>query len=189
MNLVKIGEGFQLPSTIDLSILDDLPVYIHKYGSPQPPKGTFHWMTYHNENDITGDIAFARNCGQFFPEVAAYAKDYLENLLGSNLLASRVNFMKTTGDITPHTDEGRTCCINIGIRNTDAADTLFHLPDGTLERHVVEPGSAYLVNVSNTHSVKATRPVERLLITYGFGMTFDQILNIISPRISSLASA
>jgi len=174
--MIEIGTGFKLPESIDLSTLNKLPIQVHKYGDPQPSKDTFRWMSYQNEGNISGSIDFARDCGKFFPEVANYTVEYLSNLLDMHLSPNFVNFMKTNGNITPHTDEVRKSCINIGIENTESAITRFYIND-THKDYCVKPGSVYLVDVSKTHAVHSTNNITRLLITYGFVQTFDQIYN------------
>lgn len=173
--LVRIGTDFVLPTTINLSILDEIPVVVHKYGDPQPPKDVFRWMSYKNEGDVIGNIDFARDCGKFFPEVADYVVGYLSELFNMKFSGDYVNFMRTTGDIVKHTDEARKCCINIGIQNTNTASTRFYNSDNTYTDYTVIPGNAYLVDVSKPHSVHSSDNSTRLLLTYGMTYTSEQV--------------
>ncbi len=181
--MVKIGSGFQLPSSIDLSILDTIPVMVHKYGDPQPDKGTFRWMTYVDEGNYSGSIGFARNVSTFMPEVAEYVVDYLSGLMDIKFEPGRVNFMRTVGDVVPHRDEGgRVSCINIGVRGGPNAITRIGVHDNheTFEAehidHIVEDGCAYVLDVSRLHAVKAVNKEPRLLLGYGFGVQASAVL-------------
>lgn len=180
--MIKLGSGFQLPSSIDLSLLDRIPVLAHKYGDPQPSKETFHWMEYHQGSE--GSIGFARDTGTFMPEVADYVVSYLSTLVDIKFDLARVNFMRTVGDVAPHTDEGgRLCCINIGVKGGPNAITQigtnndYPTFDAEHTDYVVEDGCAYLLDVSRVHAVRAINAEPRLLISYGFGVTADKILS------------
>ena len=180
--MLKIGSGYQLPAGTDLSVLDRLPVHVHKYGDPQPDNQVFRWMQYASSTPDEGYIAFARNLGNFMPEVARSVADFLESKMDIQIDVHRVNFMKTVGYVGPHRDEVRTSVINIGIQNTDAAFTRESLDNDydtfetEYEDTMVEIGSAYVVNVQNVHAVIPRSMKERLLITCGFGVTYDQLL-------------
>lgn len=172
MKYLHLADDFFLPPEIDLSILDTIPVVVHKYGDPQPNLDSFYWMTYSNEGNVIGEIGFARKCGTFFPEVATYVVNYLKGLTGINLDPARVSFMRTRGNILPHTDEARACCINIGIRDTESARTSFPKNNTSI---VMKPGSVYLIDTSSCHEVLELVPKERLLISCGFGVHFSKI--------------
>lgn len=133
----------------------------------------------------TGNIGFARNVGAFFPAAAHHVVEYLAKLLpaGWPLDIHRVIFMRTIGGVQPHRDEGgRRCCINIGIRDADTSitrtsrDDNFDTFDTNYDDFVVENGSAYLLDVSRVHAVIEKRPARRLLISYGFGVPFADML-------------
>lgn len=179
--LLEVGTGFKLPDSIDLSILDDIPVMVHKYGDEQPPKDVFRWMSYKNEGNVNGNIDFARDCGKFFPEVAEYVVWYLSELFDMKFSKEYVNFMRTSGDIVRHTDEVRRSCINIGIKNTDSAITRFYEETTALDFRVKQ-GSVYLLDVSKPHSVHSDDNSTRLLITIGFEKTFLQIYDKIKRQ-------
>ena len=179
--MVKITDGFQLSASVDLSVLDHIPIMDHPYGDSQPSNDVFRWMTYYNAN---GEIGFARNLGTFMPEVAECVVSFLSRCMEGSFDPHRVNFMRTRGSIDAHTDEGgRRCCINIGIRDSDAAitrtsnDNRYETFSTCHTDHVVEVGSVYLLDVSRIHSVVALDSRERLLITYGFGATASQVLS------------
>lgn len=172
MNYLKLSGDFTLPPHIDLSLLDSLPTIIHKYGDVQPPSDHLHWMTYRNDGGTDGQISFARGCWRLFPEVAYYVSEFIGARILIPINSKRVNFMKTRGSIKPHIDEGRACCVNIGIRNTECALTSF---PNTKESFIVQTNSAYLVNVADLHTVVAAEDTERLLISYSFAESFESI--------------
>jgi hypothetical protein len=180
--MIKIGEGFAFPSNIDLSVLDKLPVHVHRYGSPQPDSSVFQWMEYYNEG-YEGSIAFCRNIGTHWPEAASTVIEFLDTVLPNwPLDPNRVTFMRTAGEIPPHRDEGgRLCAINIGVRDASSATTRVSLDDDfdTFDTdyadYVAQDGCAYLLNVSRVHSVYTTRPGKRLMVSYGFGVPFSRV--------------
>jgi hypothetical protein len=188
--MIKIGSGFAFPATMDLRILDTLPVHVHKYGSPQPSVSNFMWMEYNNEGFHTGRISFCRNIGTHWPEAAYHVIEYLSSLLPDwPLDPNRVAFMRTYGNIAPHRDEGgRLCCINIGIRDSDVAVTRVSLDDDfdTFDReyedHTVNDGCSYLLDVSRVHAVYQTSLGNRLLISYGFGVPAERVLSHLTAR-------
>lgn len=175
--MIKIADGFRLPESIDLSVLETLPVMSHPYGGLQPSNDVFRWMTYY---DADGEIAFARNLGTFMPEVAAYTVEFLSSRVEGKFDPHRVNFMRTLGNVSPHIDEGgRNCCINIGVRGASNAVTQFAISDNFEAEHgecTVQDGCAYLLDVSRIHAVKSVKHEHRLLISYGFGVSFDDVL-------------
>lgn len=184
--MIRIGTDFQLSSHIDLSILDNLSVHVHKYGSPQPDAAKeFYWMQYRDEGEIKGTISFARHLGLHWPEIGLYVADYVYEKTGFKIDPVRIAFMLTQGSVTPHRDEGgRRSCINIGIRNSDAAITRMSLDndfdtfDTEYEDFQVEDGCAYLVNVDNVHAVFAKDyERKRLLITCSFPTPYLELVN------------
>src|SRR4051812_31788854 len=180
VGVIKIGEGFKLPDSFDIGILDKLEVYRHKYGSPQPDASVFRWMQYSNEGNYAGYIAFARDLGTHLPAVADHIAHYLSGVIDVPIDPHRIGFMCTGGNITPHRDEGgRKTCINIGLRDSDSAITRVSLDDDfdtfdtEYEDHTVQNGCAYMLNVARIHAVFQQRSARRLLVTYGMGASFD----------------
>ena len=178
--MLQIGSGFQLPPSIDLRVLDRLPVIDHKYGDPQPDSMTFKWMRYVQPE---GYISFARNLGAYMPLVAYHVTEYLKTVIDVPIPFARVNFMKTAGCVGPHRDEGgRKSVINIGIRNASAAitrvslDNDFDTFETEYEDYTVEDGCAYVLDVDNVHAVLDQKGGERLLITCGFGVPARELL-------------
>jgi hypothetical protein len=176
--MVEIGNDFVLPSHIDLSILDNIPTRVHNYGDPQPPKDEFSWMIYNipAEEYEPGLIGFARNSYKGLPEVADYTVKYLSRYFDYKFSVEYVNFIKTSGIVPFHIDEGtRKSCINIGIMGSENAITSFLCDDGSTKDYIVKHSSAYLVDVSTSHGVKTIIDKPRLLITYGIGLDFEDM--------------
>jgi len=92
--MIKITDGFQLSASVDLSVLDRIPIMDHPYGDSQPSNDVFRWMTYYNAN---GEIGFARNLGTFMPEVAECVVSFLSRCMEGSFDPHRVNFMRTRG--------------------------------------------------------------------------------------------
>ncbi len=177
----NIGSNFSL-NHLALDELKLLPELFHNYGDTfnNIPSDKTVWMTYKLPE---GSISFTRNTQIQFPEVAKTVVEYLSGIIDVPLLTERVHFLKTTGIVKPHRDEaGRNCCINIGVLNSDSAitkisdkdniDTFF---DDCVD-YQCKDGNAYLLNTQKLHSVIGSS-VDRFLITYGFGSSFDQILS------------
>ncbi len=177
--IIKIGNNFSLDGIFDIGILTDIEEVIHEYGSEfNIPPDRFLWMNYSRPE---GTIGFTRNTSKFYPELADYVVKYLESLVDLKFYPERVHFIRTRGSIVPHRDEaGRKCCINIGIQNSNSAITRYSdidkeetfMQDYT--ECVCEDGSAYLLDTGKLHAVKGSN-MDRILITYGFGATFNQI--------------
>lgn len=174
--MVKIGTGFKLPNNIDLSILDSLPVYIHKYGDKQPTLDHFSWMSYRSKYGHMGQIDFARACEIFMPSAAEYFINYLSKIIDITDILGSVSFIRTSGNVAAHVDEMRTSCINIGICNTESAITRFYNTDGTLSDFTVAVGDVYLMDVSKRHAVVTNNKSVRLLMSYNMTCSFENIL-------------
>lgn len=175
-SMVKIGENFKLPDYVDLSILDSLPIYIHRYGDKPPPVDHFNWISYRSKYGHMGQIDFARKCETFMPNAAEYLVNYLSKIIDITDISGSVSFIRTSGNVAAHIDEMRTTCINIGIRNTESAITRFYNTDGTLSDFTVAVGDVYLMDVSKRHSVITNSKSVRLLMSYNILCSFENIL-------------
>jgi hypothetical protein len=179
--IIKIGDNFNLNGIFDISLLNGIKEVFHNYGSDfaNVPLDEFVWMTYKLDE---GSISFTRNTYLFYPEIATHVGKYLTDIIDFPFDPGRVHFLKTTGVVKPHRDEGgRQCCINIGIKNSSAAETHYSRKDVIetfFEDHeslICEDGSAYLLDTSKAHAVVGNSN-ERLLLTYGFGTPFASIV-------------
>lgn len=178
----KVGEKFQSNGLIDFNELDTLPIVTHLYGADfsNVPSDQMCWMTYGNSN---GTISFSRNTKLKYPDFCNHVVSYLENLFDLKFYPERVHFIKTTGTVGIHRDEaGRNCCINIGLLNSDKAVTQIStendvsLFEENYHSYIVEPGCAYLLNTQLLHRVQSEEE-KRILVTYGFGATYEQVLS------------
>jgi hypothetical protein len=178
--ITKIGDRFSLENVFDINLLNGVEEVIHEYGTEfNIPADKLLWMNYSRPE---GTIGFTRNTSKFYPELTKYVVKYLESLIDLKFYPERVHFIRTRGSIVPHRDEaGRKCCINIGIHNSNSAITQYSDIDAEetfmqdYKECVCEDGSAYLLDTSKLHAVIGDSR-DRLLITYGFGATYDQIL-------------
>lgn len=175
-----VGNNFSLDGIFDLNLLAGLDETIHVYGTKiDTPVDKFIWMTYASGQ---GTISFSRNTSKFCPDVALYVVSYLETLFDIQFSVDRVHFIRTRGSVKAHRDEdGRKCCINIGVKNANSATTSYSTTDRyetfTRDRvdFVCQDGSTYLLDTSRLHSVTGCEQ-DRFLITYGFGASYDQVL-------------
>lgn len=186
--IIKIGKVLDpLQFEEYIAEAEELETVIHKYGSNFNVPDEPCWMSYSNEGGTVGSISFTRHTYRH-PTLSNMVDKIIEALtpiFPSNILPKkeRVHFIRTKGSIVPHVDEaGRLCCINIGIKNSSSAITLMS-NDGIREnfyqnnsKYILEDGTAYLVNTSNIHSVVSDSEIPRYLITYGFGITIEEIL-------------
>jgi hypothetical protein len=169
----KVASDFSLDNVIDLTYLDTLPVVMHTYGKTTIIPEEFCWMSYRSHT--SGEISFTRHTNKFVPKFTNYVASFLANIIDVPILPERVHFLRTCGRVTPHVDEaGRKCCLNIGLKNSSSAITRIY-SNGAINDFVCEDGSVYLLNTSIMHSVEGSDNISRLLITYGFGSTFDVI--------------
>ena len=186
LNFVDLDDSFKTPKGFDLETLSSLPIYKHHYHQPMDsdPK-TLYWTEYQPFRPGDGTISFARRLYLEHPEVAKHVLEYLEFLFPSiSFDIQRVNLLKTHGSIRSHVDESqRMCCVNIGIANSSGAITRtsstkdFNLFDSVAETHQCIDGHAYLLDTSSVHEVKAMNDQPRYLFTYGFGRSFNDVLN------------
>jgi hypothetical protein len=180
--IIKVGDDFSLDGIFDVNILLSTEEMLHQYGTiTEIPTDRFLWMNYAG---AVGKIGFSRNTSKFYPELTDYVVKYLESLIDLSpyyLYPERVHFIRTRGYANPHRDEAaRNCCINIGVLNTATGTTLYSENDKEetftedCQKFICQDGSAYLLDTSKLHAVDGS-DVDRILITYGFGATFDQI--------------
>lgn len=180
--IIKVGDDFSLDGIFDVNLLLSAEEIEHHYGTiTEIPTDRFLWMNYAG---TVGKIGFSRNTGKFYPALALHVVSYLEKLFDIEFYPERVHFIRTSGYVNPHRDEGnRTCCINIGVLNTATGTTLYSKNDKEetfvedSQKFICQDGSAYLLDTSKLHAVDGS-DVDRILITYGFfGRTFEQILS------------
>ncbi len=180
--MIQIAKDFSLNGIFNISILENLPEVMHRYGSDfnNVPTDKLCWMTYAGKK---GNISFSRNTHQFYPDLAVYVVDYMKSIIDVPLHPERVHFIRTIGEVDPHRDEAnRGCCINLGLKNSNTAVTEISSDpditnfDTTKESFVCQDGGVYLLDTQKIHSVKGTAE-KRFLITYGFKASFDIILD------------
>jgi hypothetical protein len=184
--IFELDSNFSVPKSFNLDILDNLEVKKHIYGQPKDEDPSYvYWLEYQPYKEYSGTISFARRLYLDYPEVANYVKDYLSSLFPEIPFdIRRVNLIKTTGSISPHTDESlRRCSINIGLKNSSSAITRtsntkdYNIFGEVAIDNVCQDGTAYLLDTSSIHEVVSADPsINRYLFTYGFGRSFEEIL-------------
>jgi hypothetical protein len=182
MRCVFIGE-FAVPA-FDMQILENLPRVTHVYGTAPVVPSYLHWMEYDTEGH--GQIAFVRGMAQRHPEFIGHIATALGAMFPQiKFDPGRINILRTRGCVVPHVDESnRSCCINIGWKNSASAITwsseLPRVRKPEFKEHAVpqtcEDGKAYLLDTSKLHSVEGSEAVDRYLISYGFGIPFEDVL-------------
>lgn len=169
---------------------EKLETVVHKYGQPFEVPDYPCWMQYLNEAKVPGSITFSRHTHKHpvLREMVDNIVKLLTPVFPKNMkpMVERVHFLKTAGSITAHRDEaGRMTCINIGLKNSSSAITKIS-NDGILENfennhtdYRLEDGAAYLLNTNSLHSVDGDINIDRYLITYGFGQSFEIMKNVL----------
>ena len=187
----KLASDFYVP--VDFNVLETLPEYEHVYGDKQMPPSTPHWMTYSKPRDDSwglepGKISFTRLTGTLMPEFVSSVVKKLEEKFGNVVPwdKDRVHIIRTTGFILPHVDEIRTAVINIGLKNSSSAETKFarsgsinDFRTGNVNTYICQDGGVYVLDVSKYHAVYSVTNSERYLITYGFGITYDELIKLL----------
>lgn len=180
-NITKPKLMFQWdPSLFDLAELDTLPTVIHEYKTTTELDSSFVWLSYAGL-EAGNEISFSRNTNRHAPQVTNYVVRYLQQFFKFQLNPERVHFIRTSGEVPPHRDELRKCCVNIGLKNCGLSTTFVSEAkeledfDAMKVPMVVEDGAVYLMKTATVHSVSG--PVApRLLLTYGFGAPYETIL-------------
>lgn len=185
MNILKIGKLID-PTEFDQYIIESekLEIVYHKYGTEYSIPDYPCWMEYRNEGGIDGTIGFTRNTSKnpILKEMILKLIDILTPIFHERYppVPERVHFMKTTGNIPVHKDEGnRACCINIGLKNTSSAitrisnDNVYVNFSANNTPYILEDGVGYLLNTHQFHSVDGDLHTPRYLITYGFTAGFN----------------
>ncbi len=177
INLGKIANPEEFQKYINES--EKLETVLHKYGGKFEIPDYPCWMQYSVKLNPNGNISFTRNTmkNPVLAEMVEKVIHILDNIFINGLkpLPQRVHFLRTVGNILPHTDESdRKTCINIGIKNSNSAVTKIHNDDGSVTALNIKEGYAYLLNTNQVHSVEGTTDY-RYLITYGFEKSFTDI--------------
>ena len=107
---------------------------------------------------------------------------FSNEFLTSQFVQETINWSKLTilrtGNtiVTPHVDIGRHIAVNIGLKNSNTADTLIshhslvdNFWEQSLESFTMNDLDVYLVLVKNSHSVKPLEGISkyRYIFTYG----------------------
>ena len=183
-HLIKIGKVLD-PSDFQKYIneAEKLETVVHKYGTEFVVPDYPCWMKYSNEAGVSGSISFSRHTYKHpvLREMVDKIVELLTPIFPENAKPNieRVHFLKTKGSIVAHRDEaGRMTCINIGLKNSSSAitkisnDDILENFENNHTQYRIEDGTAYLLNTNSLHSVEGT-DVDRYLITYGFGHSFE----------------
>jgi len=184
----------------DKSLLNDLPEILHSYGDAQPDARSAHWMTYSKPTTSSylehGQISFTGFTHFFLPKFTNDVFDRLNSVLGNKIPwdKTRLRLIRTRGYVLPHTDEVRHTCINIGLLNSDSAETHFGRtnqqsdfePPMDTNKFICQDGDVYLLNVKTVHAVYPIRDCDRYLITYPFSRDYTSILNLIKTHHDTL---
>ncbi len=196
MTFAKVGSNLDI--RFDVKQVLDLREVVHTYGSgkfPQIPN-ELCWLTYEEQRvDIskygetqTGAISFSRNTAQYLPDLVEPVVDLLlKTFPAIAWRKDRVHLIRTHGYIPPHTDEVRTCALNIGLAWSNTAETQASTNNQELDftvgakdysTYVMQDREAYLLDVSKFHAVSPltlfSQP--RYLVTYGFGVPYHNVL-------------
>jgi len=196
MTFAKVSSNLDI--RFDVKQVLDLREVIHTYGAesfPQIPH-ELCWLTYEEQRvDIskygetqTGAISFSRNTARFLPDFVDSVTDVLKKTFPAIAWRTdRVHLIRTHGYIPPHTDEVRTCALNIGLAWSNSAETQlstnnqesdFLVTSRDYSTYTMQDKEAYLLDVSKFHAVSPltlfSQP--RYLVTYGFGVPFRNVL-------------
>ena len=190
-DIVELGEIINPNMFLEfVEEADKLEIVIHKYGQSLVNYNFPYWIQYNNEGNTQGTISFTRNTYSH-PILRKMVDMIIEKLVPffpketpPNPL--RVHLVKTTGSLPIHKDEnGRTTCINIGLKNSSGAITKIST-DGhygmmlvNSKSIVVQDGYGYLMNTNQWHSVTSTNNFDRYLITYSFDTTFSDTIKFL----------
>lgn len=191
MSLYEIDNTFIPPVNFNLNELSYLPTTnLKNDGKPSvPDPDSLFWLEYPAINKGFGTIGFIRFLYLGYPTIAEYVKSYLQQFFISSyeLDIRRVAILRTVGNIGIHTDEGgRTCCLNLGLKNTDGATTTVSQTKNLDEYHITATekicfdNHLYLLDTSNLHQVTARNNNPRYLFTYGFNKPFNEIKSLLT---------
>lgn len=174
-----------------IEIAETLPIIPYVYGGYNPVPDYPCWT---KANGVAGTISFSKNIHKCDALAGAVSRmhDALLPFFPSPPLAERMHFIKTTGSIGAHIDEGgRASCINIGLRNSSSAITRvgktneLSLFNTEYDDYVVKEGHGYLLNTSQYHSVIGSPDIIRYQISYKFQVDGNKIQEwLIMPKIS-----
>lgn len=196
MTFAKVASSLDIK--FDLKQVLDLREVVHTYGSgsfPPVPR-ELCWLTYEEQRvDISkygetqiGSISFTRYTSVFLPEFVESVTDVLKEKFPAIAWRNdRVHLIRTQGYIPPHVDEVRTCALNIGLSESNSAETQLGMNNQesdflVLSRdyttYIMQDREAYLLDVSKFHAVRPltlfSQP--RYLVTYGFGVPYRNVL-------------
>jgi hypothetical protein len=186
LDLGKVVDPDQFNEWIERTL--QFETVVHRYGTEFKIPDYPCWMEYRGEGGLQGYISFTRNTSldPVLQDMIDTLQVTFKNFFPEGIIPSRerIHLIKTSGCIPVHRDEAnRLCCINIGIKNSDAAitrisnDGVYDNFNSNHSEFRVKPGHAYLMNTGQWHSVESSPDTVRYLITYGFGVHYHIIAN------------
>lgn len=170
-HMICLGKAIDDVSIFD-KYLDEFPeldIVDRLYGHTSTPDGSRPtwpcWFSYPR----LGDISFALNLVNHLilkdgiSAMGNIMAPYIPPKLGLNL--HNVNIARTRGDILGHVDDGRTCGIHIGLRNSSKSITRFTVGSQHFDYRMKE-GYAYTFNSQANHRVISSDMDMRFFISY-----------------------
>lgn len=179
---VKLVENIDLNINIDC-MLDSITKEV---SCNQPNIDDTYWQL--TPRNLTPCRNFSRNFSKECQEVCKQLEKlqnqyrFSNEFLISQFVQETINWSKLTilrtGNtiVTPHVDIGRHIAVNIGLKNSNTADTLIshhslvdNFWEQSLESFTMNDLDVYLVLVKNSHSVKPLEGISkyRYIFTYG----------------------
>lgn len=187
----KMKSGLKLPD-FDESIAKAIPTIVHRYNTPQPKSSEPFWMEFGKPIDPRlvdqghghGVIAFTRHTEKIYPDIVNAVYDYFMSVNPTfPWVKERIQLLRTSGYIVPHVDEPevRKTSINIGLKNTNCAETKFSNIGSFIDienttNFIQEDGDVYMLDVGSIHSVHPIKPCDtRYLISYSMVRPYSVI--------------
>lgn len=185
-----IGKNLRLPH-FDADHLLNLPIFTHNYGMTldNPYVNEFYWLEYKTPRLIHGTWMITRNANKFMPELVGALHDHMCEMMDFPFEKERINFSLSYGDVCSHRDDnGRKTALNIGLFNSNIAETRFSTEPRTqstldsfpsnYSSHVCQDGCAYLLDTANLHEVVASKLAGRIMATYSFTDVFENVIGL-----------
>lgn len=134
----------------------------------------------------TGNLYFFRNLYPLHKDFCHYVVDQIKKIqdmyrdknqiiyhdfTNYEIIPNKVTVVKIPmGARVPKHVDARKHGINIGLKNSNIAETRFYFDDGTTEKYVMNDGDVYFLNTNISHSVeplvKQDKTKFRYLVTY-----------------------